>query len=673
MADARYAEALKLCRERLSASPESADAVKWRLLTGRALAALERWHELGVEMVRLLADEPDLTEAWLLDGEALLGQHAFDEAESALRRALVGRGPVAARARLLLDEISVVRKAGVPEGDADLYEGSEEHTEIDPPGTAGGRLAALLGPTDFDDEATRERPAPPAAVQPESPMSEAGLYAEVDAPPPFPAESTTSRARKPTPDRRGRVGAPPTPVPSRSSRAGLFEPLPAEDPAARSAADGAAQRASVNGAAPPAPSRIPSRGLLLLAAALGVVGVWAIQALRSAHQRTEQRHLIDQLVLKGNYDDLQSAASRAERMGDLVRAARIFGQLAWEFGVDPAPAQALLDRSAGAGKDGDDKRLARAWIALDKGDLLTASSLVGAHADVDSRYLVGWIGVVGGQLAGANSSFARVLDDRPLDPLAAHALGVVEWQQRRFDRADAAFARALSDNANHLGALIDRARLSIVMGDDAARRRARETLGGVLQKLGAQCSPGQLARAELGLGALAVQDGDARGATAAVDEASKLAAATDVLVRREIAALKGAIVVPPSPAPPTPTPAPTTSGELTIARLDVLLSSGQRAEAIRRVRALPRTAANSLILRGELLLASRPPSAESLGLTVLDRRRLSVADQQAAWLLVARARMAEGDRRNGRRAYDRAIKLDPKTENGTTAAAELAQ
>ncbi len=151
---------LTLCRDRLSAAPEAADAVQWRLLLGRALSALERWHELGVEMVRLLADEPDLTEAWLLDGEALLGQHLFDEAESALRRVLVARGDEAVRARALLDEISVVRRAGVPEGGDELYDNNEERTEIDPPG-AGGRLASLLAPgpePDFDDEATRERP-----------------------------------------------------------------------------------------------------------------------------------------------------------------------------------------------------------------------------------------------------------------------------------------------------------------------------------------------------------------------------------------------------------------------------------------------------------------------------------------------------------------------------------
>ncbi len=292
------------------------------------------------------------------------------------------------------------------------------------------------------------------------------------------------------------------------------------------------------------------------------------------------------------------------------------------------------------------------------------------QADPDARYLAGWSALTAAKLDSARAEFQTVLAKRPLDPLAAHALGLVEWQAGRLDLADAAFARALSSNANQLSTVIDRARLSIVAGDDGARRRARETLGGDGAEAGRAMLAGPAGARRAGIGGAGrARQGGRHSTTQALDEAQKLAAPTDVLARREIALQRAAGAATPTP---TPTALPAI-GELTLPQLDALLAAGNRAEAQKRINARGHSpSAFTLIYRGELLLASHAAAAENLGLAALNRRGVSAADKQAGWLLVARARIAEGDRRQGRRAYESAVALDAQSEVGKLAAAELA-
>src|SRR5262249_27967346 len=94
----------------------------------------------------------------------------------------------------------------------------------------------------------------------------------------------------------------------------------------------------------------------------------------------------------------------------------------------------------------------------------------------------------------------------PQDPVVLHALGLAEAAAHRPDRALEAYGHALAANANHIATIVDRALLQIRMGAD--REVAGGALEGVVSKLVGDASPGQLARAYVGLAELELAKGN---------------------------------------------------------------------------------------------------------------------------------------------------------------------
>jgi len=126
-----------------------------------------------------------------------------------------------------------------------------------------------------------------------------------------------------------------------------------------------------------------------------------------------------------------------------------------------------------------------------------------------------------------------VVEGDPHNPLVLHGLGLAEAAARRDDRALEAYRRALSDNANHIATIIDRALLQVERGSD--REAARGALEGVVGKLVADSSPGQLARAFLGLAELELQKGDVTAARRDLAQAAAKRRDGDALLSEELA------------------------------------------------------------------------------------------------------------------------------------------
>ena len=113
------------------------------------------------------------------------------------------------------------------------------------------------------------------------------------------------------------------------------------------------------------------------------------------------------------------------------------------------------------------------------------------------------------------------------------ALGLAEAAAQRDDRALEAYRRALADNANHIATIIDRALLQVDRGTD--RDAARGALEGVVGKLVGDSSPGQLARAFLGLAELELQKGDVTAARRDLAQAAAKRRDGDALLSEELA------------------------------------------------------------------------------------------------------------------------------------------
>ena len=300
------------------------------------------------------------------------------------------------------------------------------------------------------------------------------------------------------------------------------------------------------------------RGIaLLLTALVAVVAVGVATGLlvREWRMRTRvaKRHeLARQKIASGNYPGFQAAELLyrqilAERDDAEARAtrARVLAQMAFEFGDSPdAAARALAALGeeeatpCASKKPGcQDIAQARVYLAMSKGELDRASRLAQAlrrrFPDAASSYLVGRAELLNERPDTAADALRTAADGDPHNPVVMHGLGLAEAAARRDDRALEAYRRALADNANHIATIIDRALLEVDRGTD--REAARGALEGVVGKLVGDSSPGQLARAFLGLAELELQKGDITAARRDLAQAAAKRRDGDALLSEELA------------------------------------------------------------------------------------------------------------------------------------------
>ncbi|HEY1587985.1 MAG TPA: tetratricopeptide repeat protein, partial [Polyangia bacterium] len=277
------------------------------------------------------------------------------------------------------------------------------------------------------------------------------------------------------------------------------------------------------------------RGIaLLLTALIAVVAVGVATGLLvrewRMRARVAKRHeLAKQKLASGNYPGFKTAdllyrQILAERDDPEARAqrARVLAQMAFEFGDSPELAEraiaALSDDASSPCADKkpgcQDVAEARVYLAMAKGELDRAARLAQAlrrrFPDAAASYLVGRAELLLERPDSATDALRTAADGDPRNPMVLHGLGLAEATAHRDDRALEAYRRALADNANHIATIIDRALLQVDRGTD--RDAARDALEGVVGKLVADSSPGQLARAFLGLAELELQKGDVTAA-----------------------------------------------------------------------------------------------------------------------------------------------------------------
>jgi tetratricopeptide (TPR) repeat protein len=295
---------------------------------------------------------------------------------------------------------------------------------------------------------------------------------------------------------------------------------------------------------------------LLLTALVAVVAVGVATGLlvREWRMRTRvaRRHeLAKQKLASGNYPGFQAAELLyrqilAERDDGEARAmrARVLGQMAFEFGDSPEAAQravaSLGDDAAPCAdkKPGcEDAAQARVYLAMSKGELDRAARLAQALRrklpDGAAAYLVGRAELLLERPDTAADALRSAADADPHNPMVLHGLGLAEAAARRDERALTAYRLALGDNANHIATIIDRALLQVSRGSD--RDAARGALEGVVGKLVGDSSPGQLARAFLGLAELELQKGDVTAARRDLAQAAAKRRDGDALLSEELA------------------------------------------------------------------------------------------------------------------------------------------
>lgn len=300
------------------------------------------------------------------------------------------------------------------------------------------------------------------------------------------------------------------------------------------------------------------RGLLLLLTALvAVVAVGVATGLLvrewRMRARVARRHeLARQRLASGNYPGFQAAELLyrqilAERDDPPARAmrARVLAQMAFEFGDSPEPAARAV-ASLGDdnllpcidGKPGcADAAAARAYLAMSTGDLdraeRTAQLLRRKVPDAASAYLVGRAELLLDRPDAAADALRLAAGEDAHNPLVLHGLGLAEAAAHRDDRAFEAYRRALADNANHIATIVDRALLQVARNVD--REAARGALEGVVGKLVGDSSPGQLARAFLGLAELELQKGDIAAARRDLAQAAAKRRDGDALLSEQLA------------------------------------------------------------------------------------------------------------------------------------------
>jgi tetratricopeptide (TPR) repeat protein len=296
------------------------------------------------------------------------------------------------------------------------------------------------------------------------------------------------------------------------------------------------------------PGQMARRGVALLATALVAVvavGVLAGLLVREwrMRARVHTRHeLARRKVASGNYPGFQAAEQLyrqilAERDDKAARGlrAKVLAQIAFEFGED---AQTAAHAVAGLGDlESDDAVEARIYLAMVKGEVDAATRLAAAyrkaHAGGAADYLVGRAELLADRADAASDALRAAASEEPQDPIVLHALGLAEAAARRNDRALDAYARAIAANANHIATIVDRALLQIRLGAD--RDGAGGALEGVVGKLVGDASPGQLARAYVGLAELELQKGNVTAARSALAAAAAQRRDSDSLLLEELA------------------------------------------------------------------------------------------------------------------------------------------
>jgi tetratricopeptide (TPR) repeat protein len=300
------------------------------------------------------------------------------------------------------------------------------------------------------------------------------------------------------------------------------------------------------------------RGVLLLLTALvaviavGVATGLLVREWRMRARVAKRHELARQRIASGNYPGFQAAELLyrqilAERDDPPARSmrARVLAQMAFEFGDSPEPAQRAV---AGLGDenllpcvDGKpgcaDAAQARVYLALASGDLDRAERLAQLLKrkvpDAGSSYLVGRAELLLDRPDGATDALRNAAEGDAHNPLVLHGLGLAEAAAHRDDRAYDAYRRALEANANHIATIVDRALLQVARGTD--REAARGALEGVVGKLVGDSSPGQLARAFLGLAELELQKGDIAAARRDLAQAAAKRRDGDALLSEQLA------------------------------------------------------------------------------------------------------------------------------------------
>ncbi|MEO6950800.1 MAG: tetratricopeptide repeat protein [Polyangia bacterium] len=203
-----------------------------------------------------------------------------------------------------------------------------------------------------------------------------------------------------------------------------------------------------------------------------------------------------------------------------VLRAKVLSQLAFEFGEPPDAAQRALD--ALPKTSFPEQKEARIYLALAKGELdvalRQAVALLKERPGPQARYLVGEAYLLLDQPEDAGAALLTASAEDPQNAMVLHGLGLAEAAMHHTDRAFDAYGRALAANANHVATIIDRALLQLREGID--RDAAAGSLEGVVGKLVADSSPGQLARAYVGLAEIELQKGNVAAARSALSSAA---------------------------------------------------------------------------------------------------------------------------------------------------------
>ena len=289
----------------------------------------------------------------------------------------------------------------------------------------------------------------------------------------------------------------------------------------------AAPDAKIRAAAPVPPVRRFGAELIVLIAVLGftlfcslLVREWRLRArLGDAEERANAK------IAVANYPSCKAAEldyrqMLSERSTDQVRMlrTRLLAQIAFEFSDSIAEAERAV--IAGGREDTPEILQAKIFLSLTKGELeharAFASELKAKAHDGPSQYAIARVELSDNHPALAIELLRGVVNIDPADPFALHALGLAEAAAKHDERALDAYRRALELNPSHIATLIDRALLQLRRGDREAARSALET---VTSKLAGDASPGQLARAYLGLGDLELSRGSLQSARRDLDQA----------------------------------------------------------------------------------------------------------------------------------------------------------
>ncbi len=275
------------------------------------------------------------------------------------------------------------------------------------------------------------------------------------------------------------------------------------------------------------------RNWLAIGAMLAVavsVAVVAGLALREWHLRSRvdlRRQLAAQKLGSGNYAGFQAAellyrqilVERDDRFAVTERA-KVLARMCFEFGEPTEPAQLAVQALPVPGTVDD--REAGIYLALAKGehDLAArqATELLKDAPGPTARYLLGQALLLGDRSEEAATALRVAATEDPTNPVVLHALGLAESALRHPDRAFAAYERALSANANHVGTLIDRALLQLRQGQD--RDLAAGAFEAITGKLANDAAPAQLAQAYVGLAEIELSKGNVAAARTALSSAA---------------------------------------------------------------------------------------------------------------------------------------------------------